>query len=114
MAKNIHTGMSIFVIDEEGALIEDRVSNVTDVIKQGYMAPLTEEGTLIVNGVAASCYATINSHAVAHAVMAPMRWWYGLFGGATKVGETMSTGVHWFPKALLDITLSVAPSLVHH
>jgi len=114
MAKNIESGMNIYVVNEEGALIEDRVSNVTDVVKQGYMAPLTQEGTLIVNHVAASCYATIDSHDVAHAVLAPMRWWYNLFGAGSKRDETRSVGVHWFPKALLDLTLSVFPSIVHH
>lgn len=112
MAKNIESGMNIYIVNEEGALIEDRVSNVSDVVKQGYMAPLTQEGTLIVNHIAASCYAIIDSHDVAHAVLAPMRWWYNLFGTGSKRDETMPVGVHWFPKMLFDITASVLPSVI--
>src|SRR5271156_5252695 len=77
MAKNIRNGMRIYVMNDNGVLITETVANVSDVVKQGYIAPLTEEGTLIVNNVAASCYATINSHYTAHTVLAPMRWWYG-------------------------------------
>ena len=111
MAKHIQNGMNIYIMNDEGTLVSDTVSNVTDIIKQGYMAPLTEEGTLIVNNIAASCYATINSHHIAHAVLAPMRWWYRLFGMRGD-GEEKMGGVHWFPQMLYEITASVLPSII--
>jgi hypothetical protein len=111
MAKNIHIGVNIYVMNENGVLISESVSNVTDVVKQGYVAPLTEEGTLIVNNVAASCYATINSHYVAHSVLAPMRWWYGLFGISKESSEMI--GVHWFAKMLYEMTTFLMPSIIH-
>jgi hypothetical protein len=111
MAKNIQIGMNIYVMNDEGVLISEGVSNISDIVKQGYIAPLTEEGTLIVNNVAASCYATINSHYVAHNVLAPMRWWYSLFG-ISKESEEM-VGVHWFPKMLYEITTFLLPSIIH-
>ena len=111
MAKNIEIGMNIYVMNTNGVLISEAVSNVSDVIKQGYMAPLTDEGTLIVNHVAASCYATINSHYVAHVMLAPMRWWFNLFGIADKSNEI--TGVHWFPKMLYEMTTFFLPSIIH-
>ncbi|CAM4852553.1 unnamed protein product [Rotaria socialis] len=95
MAKNIHAGMNVYVMNDDGILITETVSNVSDVVKQGYVAPLTVEGTLIVNNVAASCYATIDSHYIAHTVLAPMRWWYSLFGKSSSM-----IGVHWFPQIL--------------
>ena len=111
MAKHIQNGMNIYIMNDEGTLVSDTVSNVTDIIKQGYMAPLTEEGTLIVNNIAASCYATINSHHVAHTVLAPMRWWYRLFGMKGD-GEEKMEGVHWFPQMVYDMTASVLPSII--
>ncbi|CAF4513790.1 unnamed protein product [Rotaria sp. Silwood1] len=110
MAKNIRIGMNIYAMNDNGILISETVSNISDVIKQGYIAPLTEEGTIIVNNVAASCYATINSHYTAHAVLAPMRWWYSLFGISHISNEAI--GIHWFPKMLYEITSILMPSLI--
>ena len=87
------------------------VVNVSNVVKQGYAAPLTEQGTLIVNHVAASCYGVINSHHVAHAVLAPMRWWYRLFGITSRSSKTI--GIHWFPQILYDMTTYFIPSIIH-
>ena len=113
MAKNIQSGMNIFVMNEEGKqLISEQVANMSDVMKQGYMAPLTNEGTLIVNNIAASCYATINSHDVAHAVLSPMRWWYNLFGTMNETSD--KTGVHWFANMLYEMTTFVIPSIIHY
>jgi hypothetical protein len=111
MAKYLRTGMNIYVMNEDGVLITETIANVTDVVKQGYIAPLTEEGTLIVNNVAASCYATINSHHVAHAVLTPMRWWYRLFGISKESDGIL--GVRWFPKMLYEMTAYLIPSIIH-
>ena len=111
MAKNIRVGMNIFVMNDNGLLTTETISNVVDVVKQGYVAPLTQQGTLIVDNVAVSCYATINNHYVAHAALAPMRWWYGLFG-KTK-GSNDIVGIHWFPKMLYDMTTFLIPSIIH-
>jgi hypothetical protein len=110
MAKNIQIGMNIYVMNEKGVLITETISNVSDVVKQGYIAPLTEEGTLIVNNVAASCYATINSHYTAHTVLAPMRWWYSIFGLPKESSEMI--GVHWFAKMLYEMTTFLIPSII--
>ncbi|CAM4812738.1 unnamed protein product [Rotaria magnacalcarata] len=110
MAKNIHTGMNVYVMNDDGILITETVSNVSDVVKQGYVAPLTVEGTLIVNNVATSCYATIDSHYIAHTVLAPMRWWYSLFGKSNESSEMI--GVHWFPQMLYEMTAHLIPSII--
>ena len=107
MAKDIRVGMNIYVPDDDGFLTIETISNVIDVVKQGYIAPLTQEGTLIVNNIAASCYATINNHHLAHAVLAPMRWWYVLFGKTNDI-----IGIHWFPKMLYEITTFFIPSII--
>jgi hypothetical protein len=38
-------------------------------------APLTFEGTIVVNNIVASCYATYR-HSIMHMIMTPIRWWY--------------------------------------
>jgi hypothetical protein len=57
----------------------EEVIDISDVTKQGLMAPLTEQGTIVVNNVHASCYAIVKSHNVGHFAMAPYRWYRRLF-----------------------------------
>ena len=64
----------------------------------GAYVPLTEEGTIIVDGILASCYATFN-HDLAHLVMTPMQWFPSItewiFGqehgiqGFVKIAKTL-------------------------
>lgn len=49
------------------------VQRVEHVQLRGIYAPLTVAGTIVVDGVAASCYAHTHSHKAAHAAMKPMR-----------------------------------------
>ncbi|XP_067655473.1 sonic hedgehog protein-like [Haliotis asinina] len=49
------------------------VTDVEPVVKEGVYVPLTDEGTVLVNGVFASCYSSIDHH-IAHAFTAPFRW----------------------------------------
>jgi hypothetical protein len=52
------------------------VQKVEKVQMKGVFAPLTESGTIVVDGVGASCYACTRSHKAAHAAMKPMRAMY--------------------------------------
>jgi hypothetical protein len=49
------------------------VHKVDKVRGHGIYAPLTVAGTIVVDGVVASCYASTRSHTAAHAAMKPMR-----------------------------------------
>jgi hypothetical protein len=112
MAKDVHAGTRLWIVDEHGGLTSDNVSSVIEIVREGYAAPLTSEGTLIVSGVAASCYATIKSHRLAHVAVSPLRWWYGMFG--VSVESKTDVGVHWFAKALFEMTNAVMPSIFQH
>ncbi|XP_071104907.1 sonic hedgehog protein-like [Haliotis cracherodii] len=49
------------------------VTHIQPVVKEGVFVPLTEEGTVLVDGIFASCYSSIDHH-IAHAFTAPFRW----------------------------------------
>ena len=44
----------------------------------GAYTPLTNEGTIIVDGALASCYAHSPGHDLAHIAMTPVRWFPGI------------------------------------
>lgn len=49
---------------------------VSTVERQGAFAPVTQEGTMIVDGVLVSCYADIADHDLADTLMAPLKSFY--------------------------------------
>ncbi|XP_041355990.1 desert hedgehog protein A-like isoform X2 [Gigantopelta aegis] len=51
----------------------ERVADVSISRKQGAFVPVTDDGTVVVNGMLASCYTTV-SHDVAHVFVTPFRW----------------------------------------
>ncbi len=81
-AEKLMKGDEILVLSshDENEIQWEEIIEITDVYKQGLMAPLTEQGTIIVNNVHASCYALVKSHKVAHFALAPYRFYHRLFG----------------------------------
>ncbi|XP_028250064.1 indian hedgehog B protein-like [Parambassis ranga] len=85
-----------------------RLSAVTFVEERrssGLYAPLTQHGSIVVNGVLASCYAAVDSHHLSHWVLTPLRFLYSLIGPS----GVQDDGLHWYPwllhklgKMLLD------------
>jgi len=98
---------------------------VQTVRHRGVFAPLTTAGTLVVDGVGASCYAVVASHPLAHTVFAPFRLlsnarhaaqtlWTTLGGGAARAHQPTApapqpVGVHWYAQALYWVARSVLP-----
>ncbi|XP_037344126.2 indian hedgehog B protein-like [Pungitius pungitius] len=62
----------------------------------GLYAPLTHHGSIVVNGVLASCYAAVDDHHLAHWVLTPLRFFYSLMGPS----EPQTHGLHWYPRLL--------------
>jgi hypothetical protein len=76
-------------------LISAIIENIYLTKEEGYYAPLTPSGTIIIDNVLVSNYATVNNHHLAHNVMQIYRWWIYIFG----VIES-NENIHWMLKSM--------------
>ncbi len=103
---------------ENNSRLEERIKSILIEPVDGFAAPLTLTGTLLVNNVLTSNYAIIENQQLAHAVMAPARWWYmGVNHALNNAGvnwqiEKQSNGTHWFPQVLHAFTHTYLNSIV--
>ncbi|RLU21583.1 hypothetical protein DMN91_005956 [Ooceraea biroi] len=105
----------------------DSVVETKLVLEEGVFAPLTTEGTLVVDDVVASCYAVVDSQSVAHYAFLPLRIWNAVtsvFTGGlddmrhleirqndtSKVQPTVKEGVHWYASMLYSLSSYMLPS----
>lgn len=93
-ASEVRPGQCVLTAQGEAAL--SAVTFVMQRSSSGLFAPLTHSGSIVVNGVLASCYAALDSHRLAHWVLAPLRFFYSLMGPS----EAQSDGLHWYPRLL--------------
>lgn len=77
LAGRLESGDFLLVAGEGGVRLEKLVS-VSHHVGAGVFAPLTAEGTVVVDGVVASCYAVIDSQAIAHWAFLPVRLYINL------------------------------------
>ncbi|CAF1564279.1 unnamed protein product, partial [Didymodactylos carnosus] len=102
-AKEVVPDDQIFVVKQNNnTVIWEKVKFIKDVWKQGLMAPLTDQGTIVVNNVHTSCYASVKSHTIGHIALTP----YRLYKRFIRLTETDST-------ATKEIVLSYANILFH-
>ncbi|KAG0425840.1 hypothetical protein HPB47_027016 [Ixodes persulcatus] len=105
----------------------ERVRDVTASLETGVFAPLTREGTLLVNGVAASCYAAVEDQALAHWAFLPVRLWEDVKDSALSLLRATGTlasradgrphgpqqsslvGVHWYAELLYGVFYRLLP-----
>jgi hedgehog protein len=132
-AGKIKEGQKLLVLPEGAdAVIWDFVIKVDIKMEKGVFAPLTSTGTIIVDDVAVSCYAVINSHIIAHLVFSPIRlfnnlrhsalaFWQGmrLIGYNSNSIQTVLNsnnekpiGIHWYAKILYSIARYTLPSFL--
>nr|XP_019959665.1 PREDICTED: indian hedgehog B protein-like isoform X2 [Paralichthys olivaceus] len=87
---------------------EGRLSRITQVTlreRRGAFAPLTQHGTVVVDGVVASCYAMVDQHSLAHWAFSPLRLmhsWTGTTGPHSDGIHWYSQLLHWLGRLLLD------------
>jgi hypothetical protein len=66
-ANKARAGQCVLVVDLEGKLIAERITNVTSSVRQGVFSPITASGIIVANGVQASCYSSVENHSLQHA-----------------------------------------------
>ncbi len=71
-------------------LISAEIENIYLTKEEGYYAPLTPSGTIIIDNVLVSNYATVSNHQLAHSVMQIYRWWIYIFGSMEN-----NENIHW-------------------
>ncbi len=60
--------------------MSDRILEVGSESKRGIYAPVTREGTLVVNGLVVSCYSAVEHQQVQKSVHDILHWFMGKFG----------------------------------
>lgn len=114
-AEKLNQGDEILVVgsNHDNDTQWEEVLEIGDISKQGLMAPLTEQGTIIVNNVHASCYALVKSHNVAHFALAPYRFYHRFFGQLSKT-NAITTPILSYAEILLHFfkNLPIAKDLI--
>jgi len=108
----------LYVADDNDVVSLDRVAKVSSrVSTNGAYAPITACGTIVVDDVIASCYALVDSHALAHAVMLPLRVMYYVTEAVTSQtfasswsSPSYDDSLHWYAGLLHTIGRYVLPS----
>uniref|UniRef100_A0A915LA40 Protein hedgehog n=1 Tax=Romanomermis culicivorax TaxID=13658 RepID=A0A915LA40_ROMCU len=93
MAKNLIVG-DFLILNNDRRL---KISEIQRVPSRGLFAPLTMEGTIFVDNVAASCYAGVRSHDLADFVIRPIKYFW-----PNNNGRGSGT-IHWYANFLWKI-----------
>lgn len=106
-ASQVRSGQKVFVFDAERSRLEPvTVRRIYTREHEGSFAPVTAQGTVVVDQVLASCYAVIEDHDLAHWALAPVRlahWVSSLLFRSQRGASAQSDGVHWYSKMLYQV-----------
>lgn len=106
------TEHQLYIVDNDNQLQSSRIRSIDIQLKHGYATPITQHGTLLVNNVSSSCYASIYHHYIGHMAMAPLRWLHQakqIFGLINQNRTNENGGMHWYPRALNNIVHMFVP-----
>lgn len=106
-ASQVQSGQTVFVFDAERSRLEPvTVKRIYTQEHEGSFAPVTVQGTVVVDQVLASCYAVIEDHDLAHWALAPVRlahWVSSLLFSSQPRVSAQNDGVHWYSKILYQL-----------
>ncbi|XP_077996590.1 sonic hedgehog protein-like [Glandiceps talaboti] len=103
-AGDLQVGQYLYVAENQGATLRPvKITRISTMEDQGVFAPLTTEGTIVVDNVVTSCYAMVN-HNLAHFAFAPVRFLKQISTNLWSAMAAMQTdGIHWYPHLLYSI-----------
>ena len=99
-AKMVQKGDHVKVWDD-GKLVAAEVTSISISYEKGSIAPLTNEGNIIVDGVLASCYALLEDHELAESIFWPAKFIYKHFPYVLNSENTPQQGVHWYARLMI-------------
>ena len=100
-ASQVKKGDKIFVAKSPDVIEAVEVISTSSKVIKGAYAPLTREGTVVVDDVVASCYAVVNDHQFAHATFGPIHYLYDTFN--TSLHSKQKQGISWYPSMLQSL-----------
>lgn len=132
-AKRVRINDTLLTVVDGNRLRTERVVDVRRVEKPGLYAPLTVDGTVVVDDVVASCYAVIDNQWLAHLAFLPARMVAAARASLRRVlwrlahplqsadasiqdldvvpdAVQPADGIHWYPRMLYAISDYVIPA----
>lgn len=91
------------LVHVNNTLLPRSVAKITREMHRGVYAPLTYDGTIVVNSIASSCYAVIEKHSLAHTAFMPMRSLHRIeemLGLTNDIDGELPRGIHWYANIL--------------
>jgi len=104
-ASRVQIGDYIYIRHENTSVLPAMVKYITLSVRKGAYAPITAYGTIIVDGVYASCYADVTSHNLAHWSFLPIRLLYSLNISlqSLSIFPNDFDGIHWYAHILREL-----------
>lgn len=94
-ARRLRLGDRLNRVTVEGEVVPDEIIDIQSTLQEGYFAPLTPSGTIVVDGFIASNYAIVSNHHLAHRFMSIYRLWIRLVGPARNEPSKEQVEIHW-------------------
>ncbi|CAF1226243.1 unnamed protein product [Rotaria sp. Silwood1] len=91
-------GDQLQMISKNGTKQSGSIIDIRLIKSQGFYAPLTLSGKLVVDGIVVSNYAVVANHQLAHFVMQPYRWWIYFIKSSSY-----SENIHWYCQVLYNL-----------
>ena len=114
-AQNVKCGDKVYICrsahesaDQLESMELETVIDIQSTICRGMYAPFTETGTIVVNGVLASCYVDLLPPSVSHLMLWPVRKLYEVCPGLCSIlsygrFDGIPLWMHWCVKTLLPV-----------
>jgi hypothetical protein len=128
-AKEVKVGDVVYIMSDDQVMLSPVIEVIVEM-KTGFYAPLTTSGknrsnsmkvccisnvigTILVNGIMASCFSNVKSHEAAQWYMSPLRWYYWLAQSLSlsePFGNQNREGVHFIPQIMYEFGQIFRPS----